>query len=117
MIDRFGRKRYLFSRRGGAVLLFYDRSLICAGKGNPEWNWSAPHGAGRLFSRGEARKRFSLEEFSREMKDIYTTSVSSEKLDECPMAYKPMAEIAAAIEPTAEIIKVIRPVYNFKAGS
>lgn len=93
-----------------------DGSLICIGKGNPEWNYSAPHGAGRLFSRGVARKMFTLESFETEMNGVYTTSVNEDTLDECPMAYKPMESIVSNIQPTAEIIKVIRPVYNFKAG-
>lgn len=93
-----------------------DGSLICIGKGNPEWNYSAPHGAGRLFSRGVARKMFSLESFETEMNGIYTTSVNEDTLDECPMAYKPMESIVSNIQPTAEILRVIRPVYNFKAG-
>ena len=93
-----------------------DGSLICIGKGNPEWNYSAPHGAGRLFSRNVARQKFTLEAFAKEMDGVYTTSVSKETLDECPMAYKPMESIVTNIAPTAEIVRVIRPVYNFKAG-
>ncbi len=93
-----------------------DGSLICTGKGNPEWNCSAPHGAGRLFSRGVARRKFTVESFAKEMDGIYTTSVSQETLDECPMAYKPMESIVENIAPTAEIVSIIRPLYNFKAG-
>ena len=93
-----------------------DGSLICRGKGNPDWNFSAPHGAGRLFSRAEAKERFSVEEFSGSMNGIFTTSVSDATLDECPMAYKPMEAIVGQISPTAEIIRVIKPVYNFKAN-
>lgn len=93
-----------------------DGSLICVGKGNPEWNYSAPHGAGRLFSRGVARKMFTVEAFANEMEGIYTTSVGQDTLDECPMAYKPMNSIVDNIDPTVDIIKIIRPVYNFKAG-
>ncbi len=93
-----------------------DGSLICIGKGNPEWNCSAPHGAGRLFSRNEAKRRYNVEEFAEAMKGIYTTSVSLSTLDECPMAYKPMEEIVANIQETARIERVIKPVYNFKAG-
>lgn len=93
-----------------------DGSLLCVGKGNPDWNCSAPHGAGRLFSRGAARNNFTVEAYAKEMNGIYTTSVSEETLDECPMAYKPMESIVANVAPTVEIIKVIRPVYNFKAG-
>ncbi|MBQ1508522.1 MAG: RtcB family protein [Erysipelotrichaceae bacterium] len=93
-----------------------DGSLICIGKGNPEWNCSAPHGAGRLFSRSEAKKRYNVAEFAEAMKGIYTTSVSLSTLDECPMAYKSMEEIVANIKETARIERVIKPVYNFKAG-
>ena len=93
-----------------------DGSLICIGKGNPDWNCSAPHGAGRLMSRSAARESFTVSEFKKQMKGIYTTSVSSATLDECPMAYKSMSDIADNIGDTAEISEVIRPIYNFKAG-
>ena len=93
-----------------------DGSLICVGKGNPEWNYSAPHGAGRLFSRGVARKMFTVEAFANEMEGIYTTSVGQDTLDECPMAYKPIDSIVNNIGPTVDIVKIIRPVYNFKAS-
>lgn len=93
-----------------------DGSLICVGKGNEEWNCSAPHGAGRLMSRSEAKRSFTLNEFKKQMKGIYTTSVNRDTLDECPMAYKDMTDIVENIGPTAEIVKVIRPIYNFKAG-
>ncbi len=93
-----------------------DGSLICIGKGNEEWNCSAPHGAGRLFSRGSAKENFTLEEFEKSMEGIFTTSVSTDTLDESPMAYKNMEDIVNNITPTAEIIKQIKPVYNFKAG-
>ncbi len=93
-----------------------DGSLICKGKGNPDWNYSAPHGAGRIYSRTTAKKELSVEEFQKEMEGIYTTTADSTTLDESPMAYKSMEEIVKHIEPTIEIIKQIRPVYNFKAG-
>lgn len=93
-----------------------DGSLICIGKGNEDWNCSAPHGAGRLMSRTQAKNTFTVSEFKKQMKDIYTTSVNKETLDECPMAYKDMSEIINNIEPTADIIKVIKPIYNFKAS-
>ena len=92
-----------------------DGSLICIGKGNPEWNCSAPHGAGRLFSRSEARNRFSVAAYASEMNGVYTTSVCEETLDECPMAYKPIESILENISPTADIVTIIRPTYNFKA--
>ena len=93
-----------------------DGSLICIGKGNAEWNCSAPHGAGRLMSRRTAFNALSMEEFQKEMEGVYTTCVLPETLDESPMAYKSMDEIVSQIEPTAEIIQRIRPVYNFKAA-
>lgn len=94
-----------------------DGSLICKGKGNADWNYSAPHGAGRLMSRAQARKQFSVEEFAESMSGIYSTSIGSDTIDECPMAYKPMQSIIDNISDTVEIVNVIRPIYNFKAGS
>ena len=93
-----------------------DGSLICIGKGNPDWNYSAPHGAGRLMSRREAFAKLSLEEYRQEMEGIFTTCVSRDTLDESPMAYKGIDEIIAQIGPTAEIVDRIKPVYNFKAA-
>lgn len=94
-----------------------DGSLICVGKGNPEWNCSAPHGAGRILSRSAAKSSFTLEEYQEQMKDVFSTSVSIHTIDECPMAYKPMEEIMSQIGDTVEIIDIIKPVYNFKASS
>ena len=113
------RKGAVSARLGERLLIpinMRDGSLICTGKGNPDWNYSAPHGAGRILSRGQAKKRFTVEEFQETMGGIYTTSVNDETLDECPMAYKAMDEIMNNIKPTADIVKVIRPIYNFKAG-
>lgn len=93
-----------------------DGSLICTGKGNPDWNFSAPHGAGRLFSRGEARRSFTIAQYAKEMEGIYTTSVSLDTIDEAPMAYKSMDEIVRNIQDTVTVDQIIRPVYNFKAG-
>ena len=93
-----------------------DGSLLCRGKGNPDWNFSAPHGAGRLMSRAQARQSFTVSAFKKEMADIYTTTVGKATLDECPMAYKGMQDILDNIGPTAEVEKIIRPIYNFKAG-
>ena len=93
-----------------------DGSLICVGKGNEDWNCSAPHGAGRLMSRKAAFQSLSMAEFHQEMEGIYTTCVLPDTLDEAPMAYKSMDEIVAQIGPTAEIIQRITPVYNFKAA-
>ena len=93
-----------------------DGSLVCVGKGNADWNYSAPHGAGRLFSRKEAKQRFSVSEFSREMSGIYTTSVNPDTLDEAPMCYKNINDILDNIGPTVEVRSIIRPLYNFKAA-
>ena len=93
-----------------------DGSLLCVGKGNEGWNFSARHGAGRLMSRAQAKQSFTVSEFKKQMADIYTTSVGSATLDECPMAYKGMQDILDNIGPTAEVVKIIRPIYNFKAG-
>ena len=116
---RILRKGAVSAQAGEPLLIpinMRDGSLLCVGKGNEDWNCSAPHGAGRLFSRGAARQQFTVSQFRKAMGDIYTTSVRAETLDECPMAYKSMETIAAQITPTAEISKVIRPIYNFKAG-
>ena len=93
-----------------------DGSLICRGKGNPDWNYSAPHGAGRLMSRTAAKQAFNVNEFAKQMQGIYSTSVNQSTLDECPMAYKNMEDIVDNIEPTVDILEIIKPVYNFKAG-
>jgi len=93
-----------------------DGSLICIGKGNPDWNYSAPHGAGRLMSRSVAFKKLSMEEYQSEMEGIYSSCVVADTLDEAPMAYKSMDEIISQIEPTAEIVARIKPMYNFKAA-
>ena len=109
------------SAKDGEMLLIpinmRDGSLLCRGKGNPDWNYSAPHGAGRLFSRGTAFHEFTLEEYERTMREagIYSTTVDGSTLDECPMAYKGMKDIVDNIAPTAEIIKILKPIYNFKA--
>ena len=93
-----------------------DGSLICMGRGNADWNCSAPHGAGRLMSRKDAFAALSMEEYKTEMDGIFTTCVVPDTLDESPMAYKSMDEIVAQIGPTADIVERIRPVYNFKAS-
>lgn len=93
-----------------------DGVLICEGKGNANWNWSAPHGAGRILSRSEAKRTLTMEEYEAEMDGIYTTSVNESTLDESPMAYKPMEEILAQIGDTVDIIDIAEPLYNFKAG-
>ena len=108
------------SAKAGELLLIpinmRDGSLICRGRGNEDWNCSAPHGAGRLMSRAEAKQSFTVSQFKKEMAGIYTTSVGKSTLDECPMAYKSMEDIAGNIGETVEILRTIRPIYNFKAG-
>ena len=113
------RKGSVSAKKGEKLLIpinMRDGSLICVGKGNEDWNYSAPHGAGRLMSRAAAKETFTVDEFEKQMEGIYTTSVNRSTLDECPMAYKSMDAIVGNIEPTAEIVKVIKPIYNFKAG-
>lgn len=93
-----------------------DGSILAVGKGNPEWNYSAPHGAGRIMSRTQAIKELSLQEYQKEMAGIYTTSVNKGTLDEAPMAYKSLHDILDVIGDTVEVVEVMKPVYNFKAA-
>lgn len=93
-----------------------DGSLLCVGKGNEDWNFSAPHGAGRLMSRNKAKSELSLEEFKKTMEGVYSTTIDETTLDEAPMAYKPMEEIKEAIKDTVDIIDILKPVYNFKSS-
>ena len=93
-----------------------DGSLICIGKGNEEWNFTAPHGAGRLMKRSDAKAMISMEEYRAAMKGVYTTSVNESTLDESPMAYRGIDDILDAVEPTVDVVDVITPVYNFKAS-
>ena len=120
-IDEFGvmRKGAVPAHKGQKILIpmnMRDGCIIATGKGNEDWNKSAPHGAGRLMSRSDAKQRITMDEFTSSMQGIYTTTVTTATLDESPMAYKPMDEIVTLIEPTAQIEKIIKPVYNFKAG-
>lgn len=113
------RKGAVSAMKGEKLLIpinMRDGSLICVGKGNPDWNYSAPHGAGRLMSRSKAKETYTVDEYAAEMAGIYTTSVSRKTLDECPMAYKNMEDIVNNIGDTVDILKVIKPIYNFKAG-
>ena len=113
------RKGAVSAKEGERLLIpinMRDGSLLCVGKGNEDWNCSAPHGAGRLMSRADAKQSFTVSEFKKQMAEVYTTSVSKATLDECPMAYKGMQDILDNIGPTADVVKVIRPIYNFKAG-
>lgn len=113
------RKGAVAARKGEKLLIpinMRDGSLICVGKGNDDWNQSAPHGAGRLMSRAAAKESFTVSEFKNQMSGIYTTSVNTDTLDECPMAYKGMDDIVNNIGDTAEVVQIIKPIYNFKAG-
>lgn len=93
-----------------------DGIILGTGKGNPDWNYSAPHGAGRVFSRSEVKNHYTVSAFKREMKGIYCSSVGADTLDEAPFAYRGLDEIKAAIADTVEIRKILKPVYNYKAG-
>lgn len=113
------RKGAISARKGEKVLIpinMRDGCIIGIGKGNEDWNWSAPHGAGRIMSRTMAKETISLEEFQTSMRGIYTTSVSRHTIDESPMVYKSMHEIVENIKDTVDIFKIIKPVYNFKAS-
>jgi len=113
------RKGAISSKAGERVLIpinMRDGSLICVGKGNPDWNYSAPHGAGRLMSRSAAKSSITLKQFEMSMKGIYSTTINKSTIDESPMAYKPMDEIIGNIEDTVDIAHVIKPLYNFKAS-
>lgn len=92
-----------------------DGVLLCKGKGNPDWNYSAPHGAGRVLSRAQAKRQLDMAEFERQMEGIYSTSVCNSTLDESPMAYKDMQTIIDCIGDTVEVVKVIKPILNIKA--
>lgn len=113
------RKGAISAQKGERMLIpmnMRDGSLICTGKGNDDWNYSAPHGAGRLMSRMAAKESITLTQYQKTMQGIYTSTVNKSTIDESPFAYKPMAEIVANIHDTADIIAALRPLYNFKAG-
>lgn len=113
------RKGAVSAKKGEKLLIpinMRDGSLVCIGKGNEDWNCSAPHGAGRVMSRMKAKRELNLEEFKAEMSGIYSTTVSKAMLDEAPMAYKTMDDIVNNINPTADIEKIIKPIFNFKAA-
>ena len=113
------RKGAVSAKQGERLIIpmnMRDGCLLCIGKGNSDWNESAPHGAGRLMNRAETKQSFTLSQFKKEMKGIYTTSIGRDTLDESPMAYKPMDAILSQIGDTVEVVERIRPVYNFKAG-
>lgn len=117
--DNIVRKGAISARKGEKVLIpmnMRDGCIIAIGKGNEDWNNSAPHGAGRIMSRVKAREKLNLENYKKEMGNIYTTSVNMNTIDEAPEAYKPMQEIIDNIGDTVDIIKIIKPIYNFKAS-
>lgn len=113
------RKGSISAQKGEKVIIpmnMRDGSLICIGKGNEDWNFSAPHGAGRLMSRSEAKENISMKDFKESMKNVFSTSVNKSTIDESPFAYKPMDEIIQNVQDTVEIIDIIKPIYNFKAA-
>ena len=112
------RKGSIAAHKGERVLIpinMRDGSVLAVGRGNPEWNYSAPHGAGRIMSRSKAKENIDLEAYRRAMEGIYTTSVNENTLDEAPMAYKSLDDIIDVIRDTVDIVEVLKPVYNFKA--
>lgn len=113
------RKGAVSAQKGEKLIIpinMRDGSLICTGKGNPDWNFSAPHGAGRLMSRSQAKQNFTVSEYKKQMNGIYSTSINSSTLDECPMAYKDINDILDNISDTVDVNDIIKPIYNFKAG-
>lgn len=117
--DNIVRKGAISSKTGEKVIIpmnMRDGCIIGTGKGNEDWNYSAPHGAGRIMSRIKAKETFNIEEFKDSMKDIYTTSINENTIDEAPFVYKPMQEIINCIEDTVKIERIIKPIYNFKAS-
>lgn len=113
------RKGAIAAHAGEKVLIpinMRDGSVLAIGKGNPEWNYSAPHGAGRLMSRSSARERLNLEEYKKEMAGVYTTSVNEATLDEAPMAYKSIDDIIDVIRESVDVIDIMKPIFNFKAN-
>lgn len=117
--NRILRKGAISANKSEKVIIpinMKDGSIIAIGKGNEDWNYSAPHGAGRLFSRGKAKNKISLEDFKNVMSGVWTTSVCESTIDESPMAYKPIQQIIDNIQDTVDIVEIIKPVYNFKAN-
>ena len=111
------RKGAISAQKGEILVIpmnMRDGMLICRGKGNPDWNFSAPHGAGRLYSRGKAKKLFSVDDYRNEMQGIYSSCICAGTLDEAPFAYKSFEEIMTCVEPTVEILDRLIPVFNFK---
>ena len=117
--ERILRKGAIAAHAGERVLIpinMRDGSILAVGRGDPDWNYSAPHGAGRLMSRTAAKENLSMDEFRNTMVDVYTTAVNENTLDEAPMAYKSLADIIDVIEDSVDVIEVLKPIYNFKAG-
>lgn len=113
------RKGAIAAHKGELVLIpinMRDGSVLAYGKGNPDWNYSAPHGAGRIMSRTKAKDVIEMEDYRKAMEGIYTTSVSTATLDEAPMAYKSLEDIIDVIEESVDVIEVLKPVFNYKAG-
>ena len=113
------RKGAIAAHEGERILIpinMRDGSIIAIGKGNPDWNYSAPHGAGRLMSRSSAKERLNMAEYQEAMKGIYTTSVNEKTLDEAPMAYKSLEDIIDVIDDAVSIVEILKPIYNFKAS-
>ena len=113
------RKGSIAAHDGELVLIpinMRDGSVLACGKGNPEWNYSAPHGAGRLMSRTKARETLDLEAYRKTMEGIYTTSVNEATIDEAPMAYKSLEDIIDIIRESVDVIEILKPIYNFKAS-
>ena len=114
------RKGSIAAHKGEKVLIpinMRDGSVLAIGKGNPEWNYSAPHGAGRVMSRTAAKKNLSMDEYKEAMKGVYTTSVNEETIDEAPMAYKSLADIIDVISESVDVVEVMKPIYNYKASN
>ena len=117
--ERILRKGAIAAHKGEKVLIpinMRDGSVLAVGKGNPAWNYSAPHGAGRIMSRNKAKETLDMEEYKKTMAGVYTTSVSEATLDEAPMAYKALEDIIDVIRESVDVIEVLKPIYNFKAG-
>ena len=117
--ERILRKGAIAAHKGEKVLIpinMRDGSVLAIGKGNPEWNYSAPHGAGRLMSRTKAREALTLADYQAAMTGIYTTSVNEQTIDEAPMAYKSIGDIIDVIRDCVDIMDIMKPVYNFKAS-
>jgi RNA-splicing ligase RtcB len=113
------RKGAIAAHAGELVLIpinMRDGSVLAYGKGNPDWNFSAPHGAGRIMSRSRAKAAIEMEDYRKAMEGIYTTSVSTATLDEAPMAYKSLEDIIDVIEESVDVVEVLKPIFNYKAS-